>query len=250
MEDEDEGWAGAVTAFGELVLGTSCVVCGGPARAICRVCRILLVPDPWPVDDLVVAARPYDEATARLVVAWKERGWWALTPDVGLLLAAAVTTALDTGGGAGPWAADGQGGGAGPLAANNTTVDLVPVPTSRRNRRRRGRDHALVLARAAAAALGDHGVDARAVRALRLRRQTRDQASLPAARRRRNVAGAFAVRRARRSGAPVVLVDDVTTTGATLAAARRALEAGGVPVAAVAVVAAVPGADGPRTTGR
>lgn len=97
------------------------------------------------------------------------------------------------------------------------------------------------LGRATASALASQGVDARLVRGLRLRRQTVDQASLHAAERRRNVAGAFAARPARWSGGPVVLVDDVTTTGATLSAAARALEDTGVSVAAIAVVAAVPG---------
>lgn len=246
--DDEAGWAGAVTAFGDLVLGTSCVVCGGAARTICRVCRLLLAPDPWEVDARVTAARPYDEATARLVVAWKERGWWALTPDLALLLAAAVVVAL--GRGAGPWAAGSAGRGVGPWAAKGTAVDLVPVPTSRRNRRRRGRDHAVELGRAAASALAVQGVDARLVRGLRLRRQTVDQASLHAAERRRNVSGAFAARPVRWSGGPVVLVDDVTTTGATLSAATRALEVAGVSVSAVAVVAAVPGVGAPHVAPR
>ncbi len=72
------------------------------------------------------------------------------------------------------------------------------------------------------------------------RRATRSQGRLNADQRRRNVAGAFSVRPAlqgRLSGRRLLLVDDVMTTGATVAAcARTALAAGarGVDVAVVA----------------
>ena len=54
--------------------------------------------------------------------------------------------------------------------------------------------------------------------------------------RRHNVRGRFVARSDRRlTGMPVVLVDDVMTTGSTLAAARTALEAAGVHVAGATV---------------
>jgi ComF family protein len=97
----------------------------------------------------------------------------------------------------------------------------VPVPLHRARRRERGFDQAADLAR---------HVGLPVVQALRRTRPTAVQASLPAARRHGNVRGAFATRPAAAAlvGLTVVLVDDVSTTGATLEACARALTEAGV----------------------
>lgn len=64
--------------------------------------------------------------------------------------------------------------------------------------------------------------------ALMRTRDTPSQTGLGRAARRRNVAGAFSLRPAARLADRVWLVDDVVTTGATLAAAARALRRAGV----------------------
>ena len=73
--------------------------------------------------------------------------------------------------------------------------------------------------------------------ALRRRRPTATQTDLPEAQRHRNVRDAFAVswhRRRALTSAVVVLVDDVSTTGATLdACARVLIEAGAKEVRAL-----------------
>lgn len=98
---------------------------------------------------------------------------------------------------------------------------LVPVPLHPSRRRTRGFDQALDLAR-------QLGVPVH--QALRRVRATPTQTSLPAAQRHRNVRGAFAMAPRARSlaDATAVLVDDVSTTGATLEACARVLKEAGV----------------------
>lgn len=100
---------------------------------------------------------------------------------------------------------------------------LVPVPTSFRRRMARGIDHPLVIARGVSGATGIP-----IVRALE-RKHRPAQQSLPASRRMANLVGAIRVRKWAPSllaGKVVVLVDDVSTTGATLWAAYRAVGGG------------------------
>ncbi len=99
---------------------------------------------------------------------------------------------------------------------------IVPVPLSGMRRRMRGYNQAEVLAKA----LGRELRSPVRRDALIRRRNTPPQArSADAKERRRNVAGAFAARDAGLHGFRVLLVDDVTTTGATMAACAEALRA-------------------------
>ena len=105
---------------------------------------------------------------------------------------------------------------------------VVPVPLHWRRRHARGFNQAEDLAR---------GLGLPVVRALRRVRATSPQFGLNASRRHRNVRGAFAPPRrgflllrhhdARLRDACVVLVDDVSTTGATLQACAEVLRSGG-----------------------
>jgi ComF family protein len=100
---------------------------------------------------------------------------------------------------------------------------VVPVPLHWRRRRSRGYDQAALLARPVAEALGIPAV----LRGLRRVRNTPSQVDLPHRERQQNIAGAFVPWRLSQQQR-VLLVDDVTTTGATLRAASQALRAGGV----------------------
>jgi ComF family protein len=98
---------------------------------------------------------------------------------------------------------------------------IVPVPLHPRRERARGFNQARELA----GGLGPPLVDA-----LARTRATASQTDLPAGRRHANVRGAFAVRARvapRVAHRVVVLVDDVSTTGATLDACARALKGAG-----------------------
>ena len=99
---------------------------------------------------------------------------------------------------------------------------IVPVPLHPRRLRERGFDQAALIARPLARALSLR-LDVRRARRVR---HTPAQAALDADARTDNVRGAF-VARADPRRPRVLLVDDVRTTGATLAACAEALRAAG-----------------------
>jgi len=104
---------------------------------------------------------------------------------------------------------------------------VVPVPLHWRRRWRRGFNQAEVLARAVGRR---HGLPVERRCLARVRATPPQQGDAPA--RRRNVRGAFVVRRAERiAGRRLLLVDDVFTTGATAnACAAVLLDAGATAV--------------------
>jgi ComF family protein len=101
---------------------------------------------------------------------------------------------------------------------------VVPVPLHPRRLRERGYNQASLLAQELGRRTGRPCGEGALVR----RKDTTPQYGLSAAARRRNVAGAFAVRRRGLiAGRVVTLVDDVFTTGATSYACARALKEAG-----------------------
>jgi ComF family protein len=102
---------------------------------------------------------------------------------------------------------------------------ITPIPTTRRRARTRGYNQVCLLAETIA-----DRVDMPLIDALERRRHGSTQVGLHPAERRANVKRAFSVRanaRATLTGARVLLVDDVLTTGSTaIEAARPLLEAG------------------------
>jgi len=102
----------------------------------------------------------------------------------------------------------------------------VPVPLHRRRLQERGFNQSLLLARR----IANWFSLACSSKALVRTKETASQVGLSANQRRINVRGAFQVPAAKRElvqGQNVLLVDDLMTTGSTLAAGARALKRGG-----------------------
>ncbi|MER6104270.1 ComF family protein [Streptomyces sp. NPDC001832] len=220
-----------------LVLPVSCGGCGVPRTELCEECRAELyggvprrvrpVPEPAGLP-VVHAAAAYENAVRAVLLAHKERGALGLAGALGKALAGAVR------------AGTGQVGAIGPLL-------LVPVPSTRRAVAARGHDPMRRIALAAAGELRRGGTATRVVAVLRQRRPVADQAGLGARQRQANLAGALEVvaggERLLAAGR-VVLVDDLLTTGASLAEAARAIAAadgrtGALPGSGQAAVVAV-----------
>jgi ComF family protein len=98
---------------------------------------------------------------------------------------------------------------------------VVPIPLAAARRRRRGFNQSERIAERLAEA---HGLPLR-LDLLERARETDAQATLDAEQRQQNIRGAFVARDV--AGLRVLLIDDVTTTGATLNEAARVLRAAG-----------------------
>ncbi|HSA95018.1 MAG TPA: ComF family protein [Acidobacteriota bacterium] len=114
---------------------------------------------------------------------------------------------------------------------------LVPVPLHRARKRERGFNQSLLLARKMAGPRGLGTLKGSLVKV----RNVPAQAGLRAADRERNAVGAYALKRPERvRGKVIVLVDDVTTTGATIRECARVLvEAGAKDVRAITLAQAL-----------
>jgi predicted amidophosphoribosyltransferase len=212
MRDRDPDWADELREWLldalALALPAACAGCGADGRELCALCRERLSPQlvrtTAPGGVPVCAGAPYDELVQRVVLAAKE-GRTGLAVPLATLLAAALAD-----------------------AAPDAGVELCAVPSTRAAYRRRGFDPSrLVLSRAGQ----------RDARVLRAARPHRVQKGLGREDRRVNLRGVHRARY-RLDGRRFLLVDDVVTTGATIAEVARAIrEAGGEVVGAVAVAA-------------
>lgn len=209
----------------DIALAGMCAGCGRPGRVACGQCRLALVEEKprWVHDRVmpIAAAHDYTPPVSGMLVAFKEAGAWQLSGLLGGRLAVAVARL---------WGRHGS------LKAPLT---LVPVPSRPSAVRQRGLDTTLALCRVAAGRMRvATGRTVRVRPSLRLVGSVNDQAGLGIDDRARNLVGAYVAEPVSRH-AVVCVVDDITTTGATLAEAARASHRSGWNLVGAAVIAAV-----------
>ncbi len=203
----------------DVLLPPTCAGCGLPGDAVCAACRSRLVPmeppcchrcgHPWPIPvtgcpecprsiDVARQAVGYVDPVPAIVAALKDLRRRSLAAQIAALMAVRI-------------------------ARPPPGVALVPVPLAPRREAARGFNQAALIARE----LGR--IWERPVAGLLVRvREAPAQRGSSVTERRLQVRGAFATVRAADVPPAVCLVDDVHTTGATLAACGRALRAAGV----------------------
>lgn len=224
-----------LSSLADLVVPAICSGCGrdgagqyceGCHQAIAALTPRLAMPDPIPPDlPTCVALGAYDGPLRSLLLAYKERGAYLLGRPLGAALALAVAAAV---------------------GEPRRPVALVGVPSTPSAVRERYGDHVARLGRRAAAAMRSSGWAATFVPSPLRALPKADSSHLDAVARVAAADSGFQARPGRvrrlavagRAGVAVVVIDDIITTGSTLASVSRLLERSGVPVDAVATLAA------------
>jgi ComF family protein len=210
-------FCGACWAALPVGLGPGCAVCGEPFPGLAGVLACAACRETPPPYAFARAVAPYRDGMREAIHALKFGGRPVLAAPLGRLLAEAGAAAL-------------------PVPAMEWADALVPVPLHPTRLAERGFNQAELLTAPCAARwrrplLG---------RALVRMRATRPQTDLDVAARRANVRDAFrVVRPTEIQGRRRLLIDDVLTTGATVAAAARALRAAGAAAVGVLTLARV-----------
>jgi ComF family protein len=187
-----------------------CAGCGSADRSLCSHCRAELepavTPRTLPDGSTVFTALRYEGVVRRTLLALKEGGRTDVVKPLSAAFAAALQRAAQPG------------------------AEFLAVPTSKAAWRRRGYDPVALLCKRA-------GIEQAKV--LRPARATLSQKSLDSADRALNLHESMRSRTCL-SGRRFILVDDVVTTGATLAEAARAVRAAGGEVVGRAALAFTP----------
>jgi len=203
-------------SLAELIFPSRCIGCSQIGISICSTCRkswhshiyhrtIKVLDTSYPV----ISAIEYSPIASRVLMRAKEANQEAADQ----LLVNALSHSLRY------------------FLKNFGFGDLVPIPSRRSATRKRGRDFMQEITDSVA-----ENESIKSLQILQHQRAVRDQSQLNSQQRSRNIAGAFStsfnLAEVRDSGniGPLIIVDDLVTTGATLAEAIRALRTAGFPV--------------------
>ena len=200
-----------IEALRDAILAPRCAGCGDPGTWYCVSCRDQAEARSVRGPVAIRAVGEHEGSLRRAIHRLKYGGDRALAADLGALVAEELARDI----------------------ARGATIDVVvPVPLHRSRALARGYDQAALLAEAV-------GRETRLPvrRALRRIRQGRPQVELDRSARAANVRRAFVAEAGSLRKLSVALVDDVATTGATLADAAAAARAAGARSVSAYVVA-------------
>ena len=201
----------------DLIYPKRCPGCHKPAVSICESCKIFWEKPPISIKLSknsvsvlsVVSVAQYRNEVRAVLLAYKEDG----EREAGKILTEALLQAR-------------RG------ISKHLVCVFVPIPSNPKSVRRRGRDFMLDLCNQVAIQSGD-----KVLSIIKVNRDVQDQSKLSEKERSQNLVGAFdcAPKNLKLLAKfPIILVDDLLTTGATLREAQRALRQRGViPIGAI-----------------
>ena len=187
----------------QLLFPTRCYGCHAIGLSICSTCRREWHPHYYltHIQNLKVhSAILYSSTASKIILAAKESG----LKGADKLIIDAIVHVLNRG------------------DFDSHNVRLVPIPSSQSNSRRRGRNFISDLCHEIS-----RQTNIPVTPALELARKVKDQSGLSAKARATNMKGAFAISAGVYPRGDLILIDDVVTTGATVAEAARALNSHG-----------------------
>lgn len=203
--------------FLDLIYPKRCPGCHKPAVSICESCKIFWEKPPISIKLnknsvsvlSVFSVAQYRNEVRAVLLAYKEDG----EREAGKVLTEALLQAR-------------RG------IINHSVCTFVPIPSNPKSVRRRGRDFMLDLCNQVAIQSGD-----KVLSIMKVKRDVQDQSKLNERERSQNLVGAFDCTPKNLKllvKFPIILVDDLLTTGATLREAQRALRQRGViPIGAI-----------------
>ena len=195
-----------ITELSQLLFPTRCYGCNAIGISICSNCRREWHPHYYLTNIgglRVNSAVLYSPTASKIILAAKEHG----LKGADELIIEAIVHVLSR------------------ANFDKYNVRLVPIPSSAINRRRRGRSFIPDIC---------NEISVRTsipiIPALTILRKVKDQSTLSAAARAKNMHGAFGIAENIYPRGDLILIDDVVTTGATVSEAARALNSHGFAV--------------------
>ena len=199
----------SITPLLNFVLPSRCAACDKPGSDLCEQClsEISIELHEFQIHGLPgFAVTKYTPLISNVIVAFKEKGQFALSKTLAALFSEAISL----------------------LPKFESPVYLVPAPSSPENFARRGFQPALLLANE----IAKKHVGFRVLNSLVFTRKVQDQVGLSGSQRLANLESSMKLNQSV-TGRVCYLVDDVVTTGATATQAARVLLIGGAQVAGI-----------------